>query len=164
MHIGCAQLIRLPFQLIGFVLSLPFQIIKLAIRLLPLAIKYAPLALLLVSNKDKSNLDRLENIVEEINSDGIKCAMRKCSVTSTLTCYQIEFIETIDNPLELANHIERLLNEQEEACIVFTEHNKEGYSRENLYSIWRYMIKEGIKVGCNKNLGLSYPDSKESKT
>ena len=48
--------------------------------------------------------------------------------------------------------------------VVFTEHNKEGYSRENLYSIWRYMIKEGIKVGCNKNLGLSYPDSKESKT
>ena len=155
-HIGCAQLIRLPFQLIAFALSIPFQVLKLAIKLLPIAIKYAPLALLFISNKDYDDLHTLESIVDGFNTDRVKCTMKKYALTPSVSCYQLRFIESVDDTTKLAHHIERILKKQDEACILFTGEVEKTYSPEMLLSLWRYMAREGIKVGRDKKLPFPY--------
>jgi len=138
-----------------YILSLPFQVIKIVIGLLPTLIKYAPLALLFVQTDDTQSLNELQKVVDQYNLAGATCELKTSILTDSITVCAIEFMDAAASPDRLVHSIESILENQKESRILFAKQDILRLDDSTELLLWQKMKDEEIKVGYDSRIELS---------
>ena len=96
--------------------------------------------------------------IDELNRDAMQCAVTVYPISSEVSCYRFAFLKPLDDNAGLVKHIEEILAQQQEACIVFTGDMHHTDAPETLASIWQYMVQAGIKIGRDERLHMPSVD------